>query len=183
VPGWTTMLSQFQRRKLARMFDLYDVDRDGYIEAVDYARVGEGFATATGSAPGSADYEKLRAAYLGFWEQLRQVADADRDGRITREEFVASYETLLAMRETIAGVSHAILQLTDRDGDGKITPAEFEANLRAYGLPAAAAAEAFGHLDRDGDGYIDVDELVQNVEEFFYGEDPSAPGNWLVGPL
>jgi Ca2+-binding EF-hand superfamily protein len=177
-----TMLTHFQRRKLARMFDLYDANRDGYIEADDYARVGEGFATGTGLAPGSADHEKLRATYLGFWEQLRQ-ADADQDGKITREEFIGSYERLLAMRESIAGVSRAILQLTDRDGDGKITPGEFAANLQAYGVEAAAAAEAFRHLDRDGDGFIEADELLQDVEEFFYGDDPNAPGNWLVGPL
>jgi len=177
------MLTQFQQRKLAKMFDLYDVNRDGYIEAADYARVGEGFATGTGCAPGSADFEKLRATYLGFWEQLRQAADADHDGKVTREEFMASYETLLAMRETIAGVSQAILQMTDRDGDGKISHAEFAANLQAYGVDAPAAAEAFRHLDRDGDGFIDTDELLQNVDEFFYGEDENAPGNWLVGPL
>jgi hypothetical protein len=77
----------------------------------DYERVGEGFASGTGCAPGSADYDKLRATYLGFWEHLRQAADADGDGKVTR------------------------------------------------------------------------DELLKNVEEFFYGEDPNAPGNWLVGPL
>ncbi len=177
------MLTAFQQRKLARLFDLYDVDKDGFIEAADYARVGEGFATGTGCAAGSADYERLRAAYLGFWEQLRQAADTDHDGKVTRAEFVASYEALLGMREAIAGVSQAILQMTDRDGDGRITASEFGANLQAYGLDASAAAEAFGHLDRDGDGFIDTEELLRNVEEFFYGEDPNAPGNWLVGPL
>src|SRR5947207_11453294 len=169
------MLTEFQQRKLTRMFDLYDANKDGYISAADYERVGEGFATSTGCAPGSADYEKLRATYLGFWEQLRQSADADQDGKVTREEFLASYDALLAMRETIAGVSQAILQLTDRDGDGKITPSEFSANLQAYGVDAPAAAEAFRHLDRDGDGFIDNAELVQNVEEFFFGDDPNAP--------
>jgi hypothetical protein len=165
------------------MFDLYDADKDGYIEEADYARVGEGFARGVGWEAGSADYEKLRTTYLGFWESLHQVADADRDGKVTRDEFVASYDALLAMRETIAGVSQAILQMTDRDGDGKITPAEFTANLRAYGVDARDAGEAFRHLDRDGDGFIATDELLKNVEEFFYGDDPSAPGNWLVGPL
>ncbi len=177
------MLTQFQQRKLARMFDLYDVNKDGYIEATDYERVGEGFAIGTGCAPGSADYEKLRTTYLGFWENLRQAADADHDGKVTRDEFVASYETLLAMRETIAGVARAILQMTDRDGDGKISLGEFGSNMRAYGLDSPAVAEAFRHLDRDGDGFIDTDELQQNVEEFFFGEDESAPGNWLFGPL
>ena len=177
------MLTHFQQRKLAKLFDLYDANQDGYIEAADYARVGEGFAACTGCVPGSADHEKLRSTYLGFWEQLRQSADADQDGKVTRDEFLASYERLLAMRDAIVGVSQAILQLTDRDGDGKITPAEFAANLEAYGLDAPAAAEAFRHLDRDGDGFIAAEELLQDVEEFFYGDDPNAPGNWLLGPL
>jgi len=177
------MLTQFQQRKLEKMFELYDANKDGYIEAADYERVGEGFATGTGCAPGSPDFERLRATYLGFWEHLRQAADADQDGKVTREEFVASYETLLAMRETIEQVSRGILQMTDRDGDGKISRGEYGANMQAYGLDAPAADEAFGHLDRDGDGFIDTDELMQNVEEFFFGEDEAAPGNWLVGPL
>ena len=177
------MLTQFQQRKLTRMFDLYDLNKDGYIEATDYARVAEGFATGTGCAPGSDEYEKLRATYLGFWEQLRQAADADHDGRVTRDEFLASYDALLAMREAITGVSQAILHMTDRDGDGKISPAEFAANMQAYGVDAPAAAQAFSHLDRDGDGFIDNNELLQNVDEFFFGEDENAPGNWLVGPL
>jgi len=177
------MLTPFQERKLAKMFDLYDVNKDGYIDAADYERVGEGFAAGAGAAAGSEDFEKIRATYLGFWEHLRQAADADQDGKVTRDEFVASYDALLAMRETVAGVSQMILQLTDRDGDGKITLPEFSTNLGAYGVEASDAAEAFRHLDRDGDGFIDNAELLQNVEEFFYGEDPNARGNWLVGPL
>src|SRR5215831_11409011 len=58
------MLTQFRRRKLDKIFDLYDVNKDGYIDAADYARVGEGFGTATSSAPGTADNEKLRSTYL-----------------------------------------------------------------------------------------------------------------------
>ena len=177
------MLTPFQQRKLEKMFELYDANKDGYIEAADYARVAEGFAVGTGCTPGSADYANLRATYLGFWEHLRQAADADQDGKVTRAEFVASYDTLLSMRESIEGVSRAILKMTDRDGDGKISQAEFGANMGAYGLDAAAAAEAFSHLDRDADGFIDTEELEQNVEEFFFGDDESAPGNWLVGPL
>ena len=177
------MLTPFRQRKFARLFDLYDANHDGDIDAADYARMGEGIATGTGCAPGSAEYEQLRANYLEYWEQLRQAADADQDGKVTRQEFLAYYETLPTMQETVAGIAQTMLQLTDRDRDGKISRAEFAANLQAIGVDAPAAAEAFGHLDRDGNGFIDNSELLQNVEDFFFGEDPNAPGTWLLGPL
>jgi Ca2+-binding EF-hand superfamily protein len=177
------MLTPFQQQKLGKMFDLYDANKDGHIEEADYLRVAEGFARGTGTRPGSAEHDQLRAAYLGFWNRLRQVSDADKDGKVTRDEFIASYDTMLAMRDSIVGVAQSILHLTDRDHDGKISRAEFAANLQAYGVAERDAGEAFGHLDRDGDGYLTIGELLLNVEEFFYGEDPHAPGNWLVGPL
>ena len=177
------MSTQFRHRQLGRIFELYDVNKDGYIDAADYARVGQGFGTATGSAPGTGDNEKWRATHLGFWEQMRQAADTDHDGRVSREEFVAYHEAFPAMRETVADVAQTVLRLADRDGDGKISLAEYSALSRAYGVDAPAANEAFGHLDRDGDGFIDTNELLQNIQEFFYGDDPNAPGNWLVGPL
>ena len=70
------MLTQFRRRKLDKIFDLYDVNKDGYIDAADYARVGEGFGTATGSAPGTAGNERVQVNDLEVWERVRQAADA-----------------------------------------------------------------------------------------------------------
>jgi len=122
-----TMSTQFRQRKFAKVFDLYDVNKDGYIDAADYARVGQGLGTATGSAPGSAGYEKMRSDYLEYWDQLRLGADTDHDGRVSQAEFVAHYETLPAIKETILAVVQGILRLTDRDGDGKISQAEFAA--------------------------------------------------------
>jgi Ca2+-binding EF-hand superfamily protein len=177
------MSIQFRQRKFTRVFELYDVNKDGYIDESDYARVGEGLGTAIGNAPGSAGFEKMRSDYLAYWDALRQAADTDRDGRVSRAEFVAHYETLPAIKETILAVVQGILRLSDRDGDGRISQDEFGADLQAHGVDAPAASEAFGHLDRDGDGFIDTDELVQNVEEFFFGDDEDAPGNWLFGPL
>jgi Ca2+-binding EF-hand superfamily protein len=125
----------------------------------------------------------VRANYVEVWERVRQAADANQDGKVSREEFVAYLERLPAIREAVAELARTILRLADRNGDGKISPAEYTALSQAYGVDAPAAAEAFGHLDRDGDGLIDTEELLQNVEEFFYGDDPNAPGTWLVGPL
>jgi hypothetical protein len=73
--------------------------------------------------------------------------------------------------------------LSDQDGDGRLSQQEYVANLRSFNVNEAAANEAFRRLDQDGDGYLTQAELSRCVEEFFYSEDPEAPGNWLVGPI
>lgn len=35
-------------------------------------------------------------------------------------------------------------------------------------------------VDRNDDGYLTTDELIQSAEEFFLSDEPQAPGNWLV---
>ena len=53
--------------------------------------------------------------------------------------------------------------------------------LWCYGGLDQDARNAFRYLDRDGDGYLDVAEIVKAVEEFYLSDDPDAPGNWLLG--
>lgn len=55
--------------------------------------------------------------------------------------------------------------------------------MTAFHATDAEAAAAFRQLDRNRDGYLTTDELIKNAEEFFFSEDPEAPGNWLVGPF
>ncbi len=44
-----------------------------------------------------------------------------------------------------------------------------------------AVAEAFSHLDGDGDGLLSAEEFTRAVIEFWSSTDPNAPGNWLMG--
>jgi Ca2+-binding EF-hand superfamily protein len=53
--------------------------------------------------------------------------------------------------------------------------------LGCYGLAQEAAQKAFRRLDRDGTDYLTTEKLVECYKEFL-GDDPDAPGNWLMGP-
>jgi Ca2+-binding EF-hand superfamily protein len=101
------------------------------------------------------------------------------------EEFLASYDVTLNDKELFEqlAVRYASSTFTawDRDGDGRLSGVEYAALAACYGIPEKAAREAFRHLDRNANGYISVEELMQDVREF-YGDDPDAPGNWMAGP-
>jgi Ca2+-binding EF-hand superfamily protein len=177
------MLTEFQRRKLTHLFGMSDADKDGVVERADYARIADNFARTNGVELGTPGHERVRAAYLGFWNNLQQLADGDHDGKVTLAEYLAAYEHLLVAREPIVGIAQAIIALVDADRDGRIVEGEYVALLRAYDIAEDGAREAFRRLDRDGDGAVTADELLADAEEFFYGDNPDAPGNWLLGPL
>src|SRR6185503_6224284 len=69
------MLSEFQKRKIANLFTVHDLDHDGALERSDYVEYTRRFAAKRGFGPGSPQYDELLSQLLGFWSVLEQIAD------------------------------------------------------------------------------------------------------------
>lgn len=76
----------------------------------------------------------LRTVMAGIWRN----ADADNDGRLTREELDAYHRELVSA--------------ADADGDGNLTLAEFETIWLT--LTRSRMVDAFQELDEDGDAVV-----------------------------
>jgi Ca2+-binding EF-hand superfamily protein len=181
------MLTDLQRKKITRIFRLYDVDGDGFVGREDYERVAHNVADHNGYAKGSPQYDGVLTSYLNAWEGTRRMSDRDNDNRISLDEHLAGYEHLLdtAGPAAFVAVADAATALIDQDGDGKLSQHEWVNNLVAWASGAiseSVALETFRKLDTNGDGYIGRDEMRTIVREFFTSDDPNALGNWMVGP-
>ncbi|CAN6289650.1 unnamed protein product [Urochloa humidicola] len=114
------------------------------------------------------------SAVAGAGGDLRpafDVLDADRDGRISREDLKSFYATA----GTTAGGRvddddlAAMIAAADADHDGFVQYDEFESLLAGRAAAAAAAAggagrrsameDAFRLMDRDGDGKVGFEDL------------------------
>ena len=181
------MLTALQTKKLTRAFHLFDVDRNGFMEAADCELVVSATTQAMGYPLGSPEYQAYHAEYMAGWYDLVRLGDSDNDQRLTLTEYCAAYGQLMAAPErfnaVILSIVKTIISLWDSNKDGKVSASEYAAYLIAFNATAAEAADAFQRLDRNGDGYLTTDELSQSAEEFFLSDDPQAPGNWLVGPF
>jgi Ca2+-binding EF-hand superfamily protein len=178
-----TMLSAFRRRKLSAGFSELDIDGDGRVGNADIESLIKNHGSAYGYAEGTPEYEALAQRTRDVWAQLKQF-DSSGDGEVTLEEYVAGFAAFLDQRDAFMGsmdvLVDAFYALADRDRDGRVDENELIMHFRAWNHSEDQAREAFRHLDRNANGAISKAEWMANLEEFYYSEDPEAPGNWLA---
>ena len=180
-------MSDFQRMKIARLFDVFDLNGDGYLEEEDFTRRAHQFAEERGWSFDSHDYREQLEFTREDWNNLREATDSDRDGRVTRDEFLVFAAGMLEDPAALDQYAYAdadlIFRAMDADGDGKITADEYRMYLRVYHIDGAHARPLFERLDTDGDGFVTRDEILQALKEYLFSEDFEAPGNFLYGPI
>lgn len=177
------MLSEFRTRKVSAGFKELDVDGDGYVSGGDIELLVKRHGDAYGYPENTPEYAELERRTLDVWTQLKQF-DSDGDGRVSLAEYVAGFDAFMSQRDTFMSGMTALVDafylVADRDDDGKITEDELIRHFRAWGHTAEQAHEAFRRLDRNAHGTIAKSEWMQNLEEYYFSEDPEAPGNWLT---
>lgn len=178
------MLKDLQRRKLTWLFQLLDNDSSGFVDSADLDRVACNLAAAIGAAPGSRACATLQARYGGIWRMLLD-ADTNFDERVTLREWLRASEGMLgsqgAYEEVIGQLVDKVFDLLDANHDGSITAQEYASWLVASNVAAEVAGEAFRKIDLDSDGALSKDQIRQLFFDFYYSNDPQAPGNWLFG--
>lgn len=178
------MLTDLQRAKITRFFDLLDRDANGRMELDDLHHVAGELCAHRSWTPEGDEGRALYGAYEELWRDVREYANGES---VPVEAFLEYHERLLprpgAFDDSIGHLSELVFSSLDDDGDGRITLAEHRVFCRVFGFDPALADAIFPRWDTDGDGFVSVEELAAVVRQFFYATEPEAPGNWLFGPL
>jgi len=178
--------SDFQVRKLHRWFASFDTDRDGVIDVLDFTGMAQVYCEAYDVPPRSDAWRRMHHHALIVWRALEQRTGAAQPAKLTRGEWVAwlgtSEYTDFILRAAIP-FSQMAFSLADGDGDGRCNVYELMAAQRRSGMNEDEIHRAFDRLDQDGDGYVTEDDFEQAHREFYFSDDPSAPGNYLAGEI
>ncbi|SDN50316.1 EF-hand domain-containing protein [Allokutzneria albata] len=181
------MVADILVRKYTKIFKLYDSNRNGYIEKADVNRMKSQYLMAFDESPTSEKGRAVSERWDAFWAALTSSLDHDQDGQVSRDEFLNGFGALaLGDSDTFDAVLRPLIEtaftLMDTDGSGSVSVAEFRRFQRAVGNGDQADA-AIAQLDKDGDGMISLEELVQNAREFLTSPDLDSTGNWLLGDV
>jgi len=165
--------------RVEHVFDLFDADGNGFIEATDIELMtNRVVAAATGSGQGAKD--AIRAAFARYWSTMAAELDANGDGRISVEEFrsfVLSPERFGAAVEQFAA---ALSALGDPDGDGLIERPVFEALMKAIGFGHENLHALFDSFEPDARDLIEVEVWRAAIVEFYEPDNGDTRGNHLI---
>jgi Ca2+-binding EF-hand superfamily protein len=178
-------LTELQKRKLTRFFEIYDQNHDGVIERADYILLADNVSKAKGFPLDSPLSARIRECMLRVWSNLETIADKNRDGSVTLDEFLA-YRATLHQDEVkyndLVTAGLTLFDVMDDNQDGKIELTEFKQFYSFFQLGDALAAEVFAKLDVEQAGYLTREQLQTYSRQFNLGDDPDAIGNQLFGP-
>lgn len=180
------MLTELQKRKLTKLFTLYDVNHSGDINLSDFEQIIQKIAQFRSWVTDSFDYEELSHKYYYHWIHIKGEMDRDRNNKLSLDEWLKYYDNLLENRskyeQEIKSLMGLIYDIFDRDGDGHINQKELEEFLTTYNVSPIHAENILSVLDHNEDGLIDKSEFFKMLDEFHYSDDPDAPGNQMFGP-
>ena len=183
------MLSDLQKRKFTRYFNAYDADGNGVLEGQDFELHAGKVVAARNAEPGSPTYNWAYNKWMKVWGRIQQFADTNRDNQVSLDEWFASHEAEAQLdlpywkvpeQGGITSIEF-LFDVIDLDDNGEISWKEYSLFLNAYEVDWNLHEEIFQKLDLNGDGVISRDEWVVLADQFF-GDDPDAPGNWVLGP-
>ncbi|MFJ2582198.1 oxygenase MpaB family protein [Kitasatospora aureofaciens] len=182
---WRPTQRDARRPRLDQFFrEVLDQTGDGYLTVHDLRAMAHNVCWQL--ELDEAAEARVHAAFEGWWEQLRASMDANGDGRVSREEFVAA---------TIAGCDRdpaylergllpalrAVFAAADTDGNGHLDADEYRAVFGGPRVHPAEISHGFRQLDTDGDGRITLDEFLQGFTAFFTARAASTAGTQLLG--
>lgn len=190
----SAQFTQLQKDKLMHMFELLDVDGNGVLEYDDFRMVVDTMADERGLDRSSRRYLSLVASNKRLWKMFSRHLDVDHDGGISMAEWLAFHiKAFLTdpvsqglepeFSSALTATAKFFCDLLDSDGDGVVTASDYILFCGAYNVGENEARIGFEMFDRDGNGSLTQDEIVEMVKEFYLSDDPDALGNLFFGSL
>jgi Ca2+-binding EF-hand superfamily protein len=184
------MLSNLKRRKLVKLFTMYDACNSGFLKFADYEQIVARLATLRGFKIDSNEYQLMIEKYGFQWIKMRgdikEILQKKQESNVSLEEWLVYHEIVLQEsdhQKMIRALDELVFNTVDIDRSNNLDLTEWKIFFSIFNIPVVYADESFQHIDQNGDGSITREELFPLLEEFYYSEDENAVGNKVFGPI
>ncbi|WP_156757162.1 EF-hand domain-containing protein [Actinokineospora pegani] len=166
--------------KRARLiFTLLDSNNNGHIESDDFELTAERVVAAVPRASEAAK-KAMTTAYRKHWALLAAELDADRDGRVSLEEYSACVLSPERFDDTLTDFAEALATLGDPDGDGLIDRPDFVALMTAVGFGFDNINTVFDAFEPTEADQIRVLTWVAGIKDYYSPDKAGIVGDHLI---
>jgi Ca2+-binding EF-hand superfamily protein len=165
--------------RIRTIFSLFDVDRNGYIEERDFSTMAADVVRAARGSGGAAK-RAMEEAFQHYWTTLERELDANRDGRVSYEEFAACVLSPERFGETVADFAQSLAALGDPDGDGMIERPVFVDLMTAIGFERPNIDALFDAFEPADDDRIRVEVWAEGIKDYYRPGKAGIAGDHLV---
>lgn len=181
------MLSSFQNKKFSYLFNILDVNKDGYLELSDFSDFSENIRAMIGLEPESDEHKRIAKNAVKFYYKLVEDVKPKEFQHVSNEEWCLFFYKIYRLNnddvldEYCDMMFKFMLDFFDSDRDGYISKSEYVDLHVIFGIDRSLLDESFTALDISGDERISRYELRGALEEFLLSDNPKDPGNWVFG--
>lgn len=184
------MLTDLQKRKFTRLFEIYDADNQGFVNKATFEKLVKDLAFRIGWIEVDPEYQILMDKWMNFWDTIYKYGDMDENNRLTISEFLIGFDFIInempeSFEKVLIQVPYYLFQIHDTNQDGVISREEYKVFLDdiGSGLDDEAIDKLFIKIDLDGNKVITKDEFNQFVFQFYFSNNEDEPGNFLYGKI
>ncbi|MEP0368171.1 MAG: hypothetical protein ABJN36_20040 [Cyclobacteriaceae bacterium] len=182
------MLTPFQSAKLTYLFELLDVNDNGFLQLNDFSELTESIRSKLNYDEGGKEHRAIAQKSTKFFHKLlRDIPNpGDQSINLTGwlqffNEEVTSFKDEDTVDEWVDILLSFLFGMFDDNHDGYISLEEYQDIFGIFGLDQAYSKEAFNKIDANSDGKLSRYELIPAVETFLTSDNPNEVGNWVFG--
>ncbi|MFT4737416.1 MAG: Ca2+-binding EF-hand superfamily protein [Paraglaciecola sp.] len=183
-----TMLSDFQRNKLAYFFSLYDLNNNDFLQLDDFTDIADRLCEKLQYQSASKHHEFLVRKTVALFHRLLTDIPHKDEQRIYLDQWLKFFEEKVLksgkedfLDDYVELIIGYIFDLFDENNDGYISLDEYKQVFDIYGIDVTYVDKAFDNLDLNRDMRLSRYELIRSVETFLLSDDPLDKGNWIFG--
>jgi len=172
----SSAVTKQRQRKMKKLFDLLDHNKNGVIELIDFQDGFKAIADMKGWTPDSSDYWIVNSFWVGLHNKMQSLMDTNGDGIITMDE----WQEYMASRLD-HDFADSITKLMDIDENGEDSLKRLKRFYDHYKIEGNKNKAVSEEFDINSYAHISQEEISEIIDRYMYNDEFENFVNLRVG--
>jgi DHA1 family tetracycline resistance protein-like MFS transporter len=162
----SSAVTKQRQRKMKKLFDLFDHNKNGVIDRIDFQDGFQAIADIKGWTPDSSDYWIVNSFWVGLHNKMQNLMDTNGDGIITMDEW-QEYMTSRLDHD----FADSLTKLIDIDANGEDSLKRLRRLYDNYKIERNQNKAVAEEWDINSFAHISQEEISEIIDRYMYNDE------------